>query len=260
MGALRSPVSVLEYVRDVLIALELQSKHLVAPFGLLPKYLDEPVGQAFPFVGLAIAIVATVCAVFVLTRSSRDVLRVAVVWVVAAYLPVSGLAALARKVSDSYAYLPMIGLAWVLGDALDTIERPPLRRLVKVLLAGACLVFVPVRFATDVTWRNGVALWSTVYEAYPRSPQVCRNLGNAFLFTPTDDPRDLHPLEAIMVYERCIATLGDRDFYLKNLAIAHRSAGHFDEARRLFLDYAEQHPGDATVARHLRELDAARAP
>ena len=79
-----------------------------------------------------------------------------------------------------------------------------------------------LRLVTLDNWRDPVSLWSATMLRNSGSPQVCRSLGNAYIFNyPGRDPRRLQPREAIAVYRHCLVSFGRPELYLKNLGIAH---------------------------------------
>ena len=97
-------------------------------------------------------------------------------------------------------------------------------------------------------WRDGVTLWGTVYEVYPRSPEVCRNFGNAHA--------KLGQLrEALDQYLEC-AKRFDRKWVAKNVGIVLVRMGKREQARAIFREAAGYHPDDVVIRRYLRELDA----
>ncbi|MBM4386344.1 MAG: hypothetical protein FJ088_01315 [Deltaproteobacteria bacterium] len=169
------------------------------------------------------------------------------------YLPVSGIIPLNRHLSDSYMFAPLCGLCWAVSGIFDgnasrlKEKTAALKVSVFSLLAASLFVLSAASFHQCGIWRDSVSLWSYVMGKYPDSPQVCRNYGNAFMFS-----RRFEPGKAAAVYEKCVSALGNRDFFLKNLAIALFHSGRKAEAAALFEEYSMSHPGDRGVLKYMK--------
>jgi tetratricopeptide (TPR) repeat protein len=181
-------------------------------------------------------------------EGQRRVARLGLLFAVAAYLPSSGLARLTRYLADSYVYLPLVGLAWLVGASLESV-LPRIRPLWRWL--GGPAVALTLLFAamtTSSVWRNSATLWQTVSTRYPDSPQVCVNLGNAYF--------EQGRLEtALHVYEHCNRRFGPGQS-TKNRAITLFGLGRHAEAKRLFEELQVQSPGDPVVRKYLGRLGA----
>lgn len=226
---------------------------LVSPLDLAPKYLDPPQGpEALTLVAGAVAVVVFVSLiVFAVWRR-----RPAWPWLVVAFLtyaPSSGLIPLNRQYSDSYLYLPLVGLTLAIAASLPVVWTRLKVSARAVLVAGGSAVLVTlgaVSFAHARVYRDGVTLWTTLYARYPDSPQVCRNLGNAWMFG-----RNQRPERAASVYRLCIETLGNREFFLKNLAVATYASGDLVRAKMLFLDVLRLRSDDAVARKYLKIIE-----
>jgi hypothetical protein len=201
------------------------------PFSLLPKYLDPPTGVATETLVGGAAAVAVGCGLLILAWVRGHPARVGLLLAALAYAPVSGIVPLVRQYADCYVYLPIAGLALAAGATASSIRTHTGAGVARVAGAGTAVLVLSLGLAAREhagMYRDGVSLWSAVYRAYPDSPQVCRNLGNAYLFDDRDQPES-----AIRIYRHCIRTLGHREFFVRNLAIATARAGHADEAAAL---------------------------
>ncbi len=177
--------------------------------------------------------------------------RVAVIgilWAGAAYSPSAGFVPLVRFLADSYLYSALVGLGWAVGSWFESVPS----RLVWIRNAAIPVVSVAlasVTLSTSLGWRDGVALWTRVHARYPDSPQVCRNLGNAYF------ERDRMG-DALVVYQGCAATFGPTAFD-KNIGITLVVLRRFAEADTVLTRAAARQPGDPVIARYLH---LSRAP
>lgn len=227
---------------------------LFYPFELSPKYIDAPGGHSTLtlIIGFIIVLTAFVLVTFAWLRShpARHWLTLAIL----AYLPSSGIVPLNRQYADSYVYLPLAFLVGALGFSVPVILSKASRivagTLLALLVAG---LSIASRFQAGI-WKDGVSLWTYVYTRYPDSPQVCRNLGNSFLFG-----RRFEPTSAASVYRQCIETLGNRDFFLKNLAIANYFTGDYASAEAMFKEILERNPEDRVAKKYLQKIGAAKS-
>lgn len=212
------------------------SRIIFWPFDLMPKYLDEPTGiESYKLVlGLFVITLTLIALVFAWIR--KHPAHIGLTFALLTYLPQSGVVPLVRQYADCYTYLPLAGLC-LAGVCLARDIAPAIGIKTKAFVTVCTVVLlISLGFNTHQhaqIYKDGVTLWSVVYRAYPDSPQVCRNLGNAYMFDNRDEPES-----AIRVYKHCIRTLGNRRFFLKNLAIATARAGRIEEAAALFKELA----------------------
>ena len=254
VGALEAGSSVLERVT---ISAFVHAKAVFYPLDLLPKYIYPPEGPPLwhallgvLVLGVGVALVVAALRAEALRPSLAGVLLCAF-----SYLPSSGIAPLSREYADSYVYLPLAGLV-IAGAPLELPLHRLSRDVLRVVAATTVLLLGGIAHLHAKVYSGPVALWAVMYRAYPDSPQVCRNLGNAYLFNVGDQRtrQSYDPAKAAAIYEHCIRTLGNRQFYLKNLAIARFLQGDAETARRLFEEYLAAHPGDPVALKYLRAL------
>jgi hypothetical protein len=225
---------------------------LVQPFDLATKYIDPPGGpETATLVGGGIAI-AAVASLLVLALVRRHPSWLGLAVALLAYLPVSGAAPLSRQYADSYVYVPMVGICLAAAGAIAPLAGKVggLPRLVASLAAAVLVVsFCLAARGRSSVFEDGVSLWTAEYARYPDSPQVCRNLGNAWMYG-----RHNEPARAANVYEHCIATLGNRAFFVKNLGIARFAAGDLPGAAQALEEAGKTRPDDPVVERYLRAI------
>jgi len=256
MGAFRHDAP-LQWLGNIATVTYLQMQHVLAPVELLPKYVF-PDSRGFPWVGAAASTTTLVLLCYGIWRppGKSRALSLSLLWIVLGYLPVSGAAPLARQVADGYLYLPLAGAAWAVSFCLNGILQRP-GRVRTVWASGLLLLLigtlVPLRRQSLSYWRDPVQLWSAVYAVYPKSPQVCRNLGNAFIWDPQLRPWSPRPVQAAQVYLHCMKTMPrHRDLFVKNLGIALYMSGRWEESRTLLRERLRSDPGDQTAKRYLR--------
>ena len=250
MGALEGAVG--NMLTRVLAGAGWHARIIAWPFDLMPKYLDPIDGPSMVTLVVGGVVVVGFLALTVWTFIKRHPAFVGLALALLCYVPQSGLMPLSRQYANSYVYPMLAGLVLALGAALVPVFARA-KMPVRVIAAAAALILLAgmgVASSTqDQVYRDGVALWSNVYAEYPDSPQVCRNLGNAFMYRDRNEPD-----KAAATYEHCIKTLGNRQFFLKNLAVARYRGGHRLEARRLFIEMQEFRPGDPVAQKYLRLL------
>jgi len=223
------------------------------PFDLLPRYIDQTLSLKEVLVALPAICFAILLFVYVAFKRHPSLFYLLFSFVT--YLPHSGLVPLSRQFADSYCVLPLAGLLL----AFSSVQVKGLSRGYKFALSFFALLLALSQTLKSSQYipifKDGVALWTYVYKHYPDSPQVCRNLGNAFMFS-----RRFEPQNARQVYEHCIKTLDNRPFFLKNLAIATYHSKDLETAERLFHDLEALRPEETEVARrYLRMIEEAKS-
>ncbi|HOA14096.1 MAG TPA: hypothetical protein PLB35_09360 [Myxococcota bacterium] len=251
MGALQGSRGS-DLVERVLAGAGWHARIVFWPFDLLPKYLDPAAGPSMPTLAIGGLVVVGMLALVVWTGIRRHPAFVGLALAVAAYIPQSGVVPLSRQYANSYIYLVLAGLALAAGAAVSPLLSRTARPVRMMAGVAAVILVVALGLAAHsqgAVYRDGVKLWSHVWQAYPDSPQVCRNLGNAYIYGDVDQPE-----KAVEVFQGCIVSLGNRPFFLKNLAVATYRAGHRQQARQLFLELRQTRPGDPVADKYLRLL------
>lgn len=248
MGAINAHPTALARVQEVLISAFVHAKIIFWPMVHLPKYLEAPNPQWWKLASGAIVLLA----MSILTIRAIRKKKPAGLWwagAMALYIPVSGIIPLSRRFSDSYCYPPLL---FFLVGLVITVSRLDRRFRVYTAILMGLLIFAWSGMTVQELdkWQNGVRLWSLMYRVYPDSPQVCRNLGNAFM--SVHPPR---PGMAVKVYERCMnmpGAKGNKDFYMKNLGIALIMDRQPQKAALVLSEFLKQHPGDPKAEKYLR--------
>jgi hypothetical protein len=231
VGALGAGGGLLAAGERVLAGAGWHARILAWPFDLMPKYLDPPAGVEASTLIVGGVATAAATALTVVAWFRGHPARVGLALALLAYAPQSGVVPLVRQYADCYLYVPIAGLAMAAAACATSLRAATGPVVARASAAGLAVLAVALGLATrdhEALYADGVTLWSEVYRAYPDSPQVCRNLGNAYLHGRRDEPES-----AIRVYRHCIRTLGHREFFVRNLAIATARAGRADEAAAL---------------------------
>jgi tetratricopeptide (TPR) repeat protein len=253
MGALQGASSQSCVLTRVLAAAGWHARIIAWPFDLMPKYLDPAGGPSMVTLAVGGVVIVVVLALTVFAAVRRHPAFIGLALAVLAYAPQSGVLPLSRQYANSYVYLMQAGFvlaaaAWLAplaGRAAGWVKG-----VMAVVSVAVVVAFGAASHVQEGVYRDGVTLWANMYKAYPDSPQVCRNLGNAFIYGDRDEPE-----KAAAAYERCIETLGDRPFFLKNLAVARFRAGQVDQARALFMELEDLRPGDPVARKYLKMLN-----
>jgi hypothetical protein len=217
------------------------AKHI--PLTMPPAF--QPRVDLLPIVALAAGLALLVARV--LTPERRRIAVLGLAWAALAYLPSSNLIPLNRFLADSYLYLPLAGLAWAGGSVVEEAAEKltPAIRAVFVLVGLAVIAtLVVVTLNASSHWRDGVTLWRSVAAVYDDSPQVCRDLGNAYN-EAGETPR------ALAVYQGCARRFGP-ELFEKNIAVTLFLLGRRQEAAVLLRRLGAQHPDDVVVRKYLQ--------
>jgi hypothetical protein len=158
---------------EPLLALGHHIYQLLFPFSLHPAYpLDRAAGWSHPFTYLGgLVILMGVLALWSARRSPTCLLGLALA--VLAYAPTSQVIPFPRFVSDSYMYLPLVGLLLALAGACEhwwQRHPPSPARLRWMALLGLLLALgYSGKSASQVgRWANPQTLWGPLTQAHPR--------------------------------------------------------------------------------------------
>jgi tetratricopeptide (TPR) repeat protein len=223
---------------------------LCADYGLNSLSFSLPVSA----VAVAVAVAAQIVLVF---RDRLFALGALLFW--AGLLPVSNIVPIFRPMADRFLYVPLLGLAMLLAQALFLARnlRPPARAALRgalILWIGAALV---ITFRREAVWQDSLALWQDTAARNPRSDTAANNLGWALL------DADRLP-EAAASFERAIQlTHGVQPDPWAGFALASDAAGRPATAdlayrRALALDTRYAHPEELVRALTTEAGTAAR--
>jgi tetratricopeptide (TPR) repeat protein len=167
------------------------------PAGLAVFY-PYPEQLALWRVALAVAALAAISWQAIRLRGVRPYLAVGWFWFLATLLPVIGIVRAGEQArADRYMYVPMVGLAVMIGwGGADLLRRWP--RLRAALAIGACAACAGAAWAQAGYWRNSETLFAHALEVTTDNYIAEHNLGTYL----TDQPGRLP--EAVAHLERAV--------------------------------------------------------
>lgn len=212
---------------------------VVAPFGLVPRHIFEPV-MSFADLRLALGVAVLAVVAWGIVRSWRGggAFAVAGPWLLATLAPTL-IVPIPIIHADRYLYL---GLPFVLGaGALWIMNRlaatnSPLRWVP----AAAVVALAAIALPYARTWRNSTALWTRQLERHPTDTQGWQFLAVARMF-------DGDRREARACFEQLFKL--DPDFRLAKpqLAILDYEEGRFEEAAAAMTAFVAKVKTDPTA-------------
>lgn len=225
-------------------------QRLVLPFGLSIDY-PFPGGLRNSVYSLAGGLVLVVLGVALrrgfTSEKQGPAVGLAALWIILAYLPVSGLAYVGTSfTADRYAYFPLIGLVLLLVLSLPASlgQRGWLRSIGAVLV----LVLGAMSFFRVGVWRNTETLFTAAIENQPRSALAQGNFGVVMM---KKGELDL----AKEAFQRAL-TLNPKDYIVsRNLAEVLQRSGDREGALKSLQQSVKHHPGFARGWFALAELN-----
>jgi Flp pilus assembly protein TadD len=236
---------------------------LVVPLGLSPVRWVEPVhSMADPLAVAGLSLVIGGVALGWLSRRRAPRATAALLWMVVAWLPVSGVVPLTHPLADRYLYLPLVGFAWLAAEGVGVLGRRDDRLAQSGAVAVTAAVLVAASLLTmarHAAWRDELSLWRTAVASEPTSYRAHFNLGDAL-----EKAGRLGEAEA--AYRRALALKPVFSHGHYNLGRLLYKAGRKAEAAEQFRaalddrpDYAEAHNHLGVIFAEQGELERARA-
>ncbi|MBN1586786.1 MAG: tetratricopeptide repeat protein [Candidatus Omnitrophica bacterium] len=249
---------------------------LLMPLGLAPDHPVPPITGIEPrlWVGLGFAGFLLFCVADRLRRGDRiAVFLIAFSFLV--YLPTSSLVPLNALVAERFLYLPLIGLAGLLGRYLwDKGKQGP--QYVGVLLV---CVLGALTLAQAAVWRNDAQLWDSALQAEPQSFAAHFNTGirlkgagaysaalahlrkavalepdnaHAHYYLGSDYMQEGNLGAAERHYERALQLVPDYANVLFDFGVLRWKQGDLVEARKIFEELHQAYPENQTVTCYLQ--------
>ena len=250
--------SLLEALKIEPRILALYAQLVVCPVNLCADYGGFSI-QHLPL-GAAVAILAglAIAAGFAAWRDRRVAFGLALVLL--PLLPVSNLVPIYRAAADRYLYLPLAGVACLLGCLLDSAwvrEREPRRQAAWILAVFGVVALAVGCVARQRVWDNQLALWTNTVARNPGSFNAANGLAGALLEAGRGD-------EAAVMARRAVDLSGGaRGDAWMTLALALDGAGRTTEADEAAAKAVELDPRladpDARVAALAMERKEAAA-
>ena len=146
-------------------------------------------------------------------------------WFAVALLPVSHIVPYVEMVAEHYLYIPLVGIAMIVADGVETIEvRLPEYRW--ALVAAIVIVATALGVRSVVRnrdWRDGPTLWAATVAVVPDCARARFNLGEVWLRQGKHD-------EAARLWREGAADFPEAYTYPFSLAKLAYRAGDYDQA------------------------------
>lgn len=163
--------------------------HFLFPLNNAALYI-EPSNQSMlePLFVLSLPLLAGLVYAFFQWIRKDAVLFFGFVWILFNMVPASNIVGLQVKIADRFAYAALAGFGLMAGRLLIGAARGA-ARYKKYFITGTILVILPlsaVSFMLDLTWYDGVTLWTRQIQTRPYLPGVDKTLwgyamlGNAY--------------------------------------------------------------------------------
>ncbi len=175
-GSLQSALLLLPRILSLYVLNIVWPLHLAADYGLYSvRFLSLPLA-----IGILIFLIAG--SLFLLWKDRRTAIPLFLI--AGSLLPVLNLIPIYRAAADRYLYLPLVGVAMLIGLLLDLwlSKRGKYRfPLVLVVVLVVASVFGAICRERQEVWKNSLALWGDTAEKNPRSFTAAYGLGTAML-------------------------------------------------------------------------------
>ncbi len=219
----------------MLAALFAYFRIMVFPTGLNIEYVTLPV-TLLSFKAL-IAIGGMGVLIYVaLKKNVADILRIAVIWLILSYIPISNIIPIpSAPVADRYIYVPLLGMCLVAGYGMKILYSKKQFPAV-IFFTISLLILGTMTHARNYVWNDELSLWNDVVKKSPEKATGYYNLGVIY-----QDRGELD--EAVQQYS--LALQKDPAYALAhiNLGIIYYSQGSVDKAVKQFRKAIENNPG-----------------
>ena len=174
----------LERIANNIVIIPGYLKTVLMPTALSPRYASPP-----PFSAVAIPVTAAwliilaSCA-WLLTRGKTYTSLFGIYWLLAFWLPVSGIVYFSGVVqADRFLYIPAIGLWLILADQIERIvqQKPHAQRYISTITIVVILLCSVVTIRRNSDWKSDLALNSRLVQQYPDNPHGHYNLASAYI-------------------------------------------------------------------------------
>ncbi len=226
----------------------MEFQHIILPLGLAADYNPYSI-RNFALLPSLIAVALVIAAqIYLAFRHRLYAFGSVIFW--AGLLPVSNLIPIYRAVADRFFYLPLIGVAALLAQALFAARHLPGQARAIVfgsVIVGIC-AFAFVTFQREAVWHDSLTLWSDSAARNPYSGTAADNLGWALL----ESGRNAEAAKAFQWANRLVGGAGAAD-PLAGLALAEDALGEHaladqDFRRAAALDARYAHPRELVSA------------
>ncbi len=172
-------------------------------------------------------------------------------WIIAAWVPTSGVTPIAYLLADRYLYIPLVGYCLLVAGLWDTLlQRWPnlIRRRFFAIVFLFIVAFMMGRTtARCLDWRDEVTILKRTIEQNGPHPRFLFGLGVAY-----KNAGDIQA--AIETWRRCLEFNPDYKEARVNLALALESEGNLTEAEILYIRALDRDPNYGTAHYNLALL------
>ena len=152
------------------------------PYPLIADYTGSvfPISKGFaePTTLLAVLMLAAYVAFAIWVARRSPSVSFAMFWFLVALLPVLQFVPFHELAADHFLYLPILGMAWLTGWAVDYLVRKKgLGAGAWVVVAVTATAFAVMTIDRNQDWKNEQTLWEATLEKAPGSYRANTNLG-----------------------------------------------------------------------------------
>jgi protein O-mannosyl-transferase len=194
---------------------------MLVPTGLSVEY--ENASPLVGWVGIPVLAALMIATAVALRRGSRY--SPSAMFALLAWLPVSNVIPLPNRMADRYVFLISLGVAGVVGLALEALigGGRKRRRAGWAALGLVVVAFGSLAVGRMAVWRDSLALWQDAAEKAPRSARVQQNLGVVLL-------RDGQTGPAFECFQRMLDHEPEVGAWWTFVAKQHEAAGNLTAA------------------------------
>lgn len=159
-------------------------------------------------------------------------------WILCSLVPVLNIIPLRALFAERFMYLGMIGVGFLIGSFVCSIQR----RWGCIIVCALFLVFCTLDVARNADWKDDLTLWNSVLRIDPNNAKAYNGVGTELMELGQFD-------DAISSFQTALSYDPDNVFYLNNLAFAYVQKGEGDKVKVL-LEQALQSDGYKAVVYH----------
>ncbi|MBN2329440.1 MAG: tetratricopeptide repeat protein [Candidatus Omnitrophica bacterium] len=156
----------------------------VWPMNLTVDHAFEPVVRlSDPRWMAGAAVMAGLLAAAFAGRKTRPGFLFGLIWLLAAWGPVCGVAPVAYLIADRYLYIPCIGFCLAATAVVMPwlkMEQGKIPQFSLLIGIAVCLFYSARTVARNFDWKDDISLWQSAVRADPMNPKAHTGLGNAY--------------------------------------------------------------------------------
>ena len=237
--------TVLQRIPGFFIAVAEYFRLMLLPFGLHIEYGEKLFSLADPRAITGLAILICLSYFIFKAAKSRNLLFFSLSWFFITVLPVSNLYPLNAYMSESWLYLPSIGLFLLPAWFLSGMYKKEKWRVWALVLTGFILVFYScLTIRQNQTWREPIPFYERTLKFSPDSSKTYINLGFTYAKMGKKE-------EAIAMYKKSLEINPNNAEAYNNLGIRYAEMGKKEEAVAMYKKALEIDPNQAASYNNL---------